>query len=133
MEVQMTRSEIIETTLAELRRANASCQETADTERSSAIGNDEVISTLMERLPDDVDIKTCADVTRVEVTCCDICHTFLPHYDMEVEALPDGSVAWLCCSVRSALRGDDRDNRTSEVLDFERALNEGLEGSTSDD
>lgn len=81
-----------------------------------------VLATLNERLPEG-DIKTCEDLS-IDVQCCDICHSVYPHYDMYVEDLPDGSKAWICCRVRSALRdpGQPQEIQEDQWGDLEEAL-----------
>ena len=62
-----------------------------------------VIAELEERLPDDLDIKTCEDFRHLNVECCDICHGHYAHYEMSVIDLPDGGRAWVCGPVKRAI------------------------------
>jgi hypothetical protein len=61
-----------------------------------------IVSVLRDRLPDGVDIRTCADLWHLNVRCCETCHNFCPHYEMKLIMLPDGSPAWLCDTVEWA-------------------------------
>ena len=130
----MTKSEIIQTTLAALRDRDA-CQDILETACCGAADDYEasvVIPTLQKLLPDNIDIKTCVDFPDIGVTCCPVCHDFLPHFEMSLEDLPDGRKAWLCCCVSSALRGDDPEARSNEILDLERALGGASDGALTD-
>jgi hypothetical protein len=62
-----------------------------------------VLATLRDRLPDDVDIRTCSDFRNLGEQCCEPCHAY-PHYDMYLVDLPSGGQAWICCAVRRSLR-----------------------------
>jgi hypothetical protein len=88
----MTRNEIVEKTLTEIRSRFEGREEPYSEEPDH---EEIVIATLRERLPE-TDIKTCEDFQLVQAQCCETCHTFYPHYDMKVIDLPDGSRAWVC-------------------------------------
>jgi len=127
----MTKAEIIQITLSALREGDVLWSGTPDAESSDTREDYEasvVIPALMERLPDNEEIKTCADFPDIGVTCCSICHSFYPHYDMYLEDMPDGSKAWVCCFVRSALHGEDPAQRSEELIDLETALGGRLDG-----
>jgi hypothetical protein len=82
-----------------------------------------VETTLMERLPPGTNFKTCKDFGHLAAGCCECCHSIYEHYEMELEDLPSGEKAWICCSLRSALfepRGMDQ--LQEEVVDLERFL-----------
>lgn len=126
----MTKTEIIQATLAALRQGDATEQGTSNTECADIIADDEasvVIPTLVTRLPDDVDIKTCADFSSLGVACCSTCHSLYPHFEMYLDDTPDGSKAWICCSVQRAMRGESGCS-SEELLQLEQAL-----GGTSRD
>jgi hypothetical protein len=94
----MTKQEIIKLTLQQVEYRRYSTPEGIE-------ANDEmVIAELNKRLPE-VEIKTCEDFKYLNVECCDTCHTLYPHYEMHLESLPDTSMAWICCKVRSAVLG----------------------------
>jgi hypothetical protein len=61
-----------------------------------------VIAELQKTLPE-TDIKTCDDFRHQNVTCCNTCHTFYPHYEMSLIDLPDGAEAWVCDPVKWAI------------------------------
>ena len=68
---------------------------------------DNVIAALAQLLPDG-EIKTCEDFKDLGVACCDASHhSYCPHVDMKLVTLQDGSKAWLCCNLRTALLGPD--------------------------
>ncbi len=103
----MKKSEIIETTLAAMRRPGG----LLDSSQDSQDDNDEyeksvVMPTLLERLPDGVEIKTCSDFADLAVTCCERCHTLYAFYEMYLEDLPGEDKAWICCAISRALRGE---------------------------
>lgn len=112
----MTKQQVIDATLQAMHQAYGFSDE------CDAI----VMATLNERLPDR-EFKTCEDLS-LGVECCDSCHTFYPHYDMYLETLPNGELAWLCCRVRSALRnpGQSDEEQDQEWIDLEEALGGGL-------
>jgi inorganic pyrophosphatase len=62
-----------------------------------------VIAEPRRKLPEGAEIKTCEDFPHLKVNCCDTCHNFYPHYEMQVIQLPDGSPAWICDTVRWAI------------------------------
>jgi len=90
----MTKNEIIERTLVEIRPIPLQTEE----QDEAAF----IISVLQDRLPDG-DIRTCDDYKHLNVVCCETCHQFYPHYDMHVIDLPDGGKAWVCDSVKQAI------------------------------
>jgi len=87
----VTKNEIVEKTLTEIGPRLEAHEEL-----------DSVSAELRERLPD-TDIKTCEDFRHLNVTCCDTCHTFHPHYEMSLIDLPDGTKAWVCDPVKWAI------------------------------
>jgi hypothetical protein len=95
----VTKNEIIEKTLKDigprLKQHETPCSEEPDC-------GEIVIAELQARLPE-TDIKTCEDFRHLNVTCCDTCHTFYPHYDMSLIDLPDGANAWVCDPVKWAI------------------------------
>jgi hypothetical protein len=102
----MTTGEIVERTLTEISyNQNPPPEEIADSVGIEGY-DDFVIATLNELLPAG-DIKTCEDFKELGVKCCHTCHTYYPHFDMKLVALPDGSKAWICCSLRTALCKSD--------------------------
>ena len=98
----MTKNEIIEKTLKEigprLKKHEVPYREASDREQI-------VITELQKRLPE-TDIKTCEDFRHLNVTCCDTCHTFYPHYEMNLIDLADGAKAWVCDPVKWAIYPD---------------------------
>jgi hypothetical protein len=78
------------------------------------------IPELMKRLPDS-EILTCKEFD-FPVECCDSCHYFYAHYDMDLVDLPDGRKAWICCTVRGALFHEP----SGPDVDLEEALGGGL-------
>ena len=95
----MTKAEIVERTLSQISyRVNPPPEEIADCINIDGY-DDFVIATLNEMLPTG-DIKTCEEFTELGVKCC---HTYYPHLEMTLVTLTDGSKAWICCSLRTAL------------------------------
>ncbi len=101
----MNKDDIIKNTLTEMSREDGllrnNCGDNLDVETQDYV--DLVIATLAERLPQG-ELKTCKDFNNFGVACCECCHRGYAHYDMSLEDLTDGGKAWLCCSVRGALR-----------------------------
>jgi hypothetical protein len=102
----MTKTEIIELTLQQIEyRQNPPPEEIVDCVGIEGY-DDFVIATLNELLPTG-DIKTCEDFSDLRVECCHTCHTYYPHFDMQLVDFPDRTKAWICCSLRSALCKSD--------------------------
>jgi hypothetical protein len=109
----MTKSEIVERTLSQISyRVNPPPEEIADCVGIEGY-DDFVIATLNELLPSG-NIKTCEDFQGLGVKCCHTCHTCYPDYHMKLVNLPDGSKAWICCNLRSALLETGRRRREGE-------------------
>jgi hypothetical protein len=116
----MTKSEIIDRTLREISyRQNPPPDEIADCVDLEGY-DDFVIATLNELLPAG-DIKTCEDFKELGVECCHTCHTCYPDYHMRVVTLPDGSTAWICCSLRTALLEPNAATTTNMKVAADRA------------
>ena len=65
-----------------------------------------VIQTLEAKLREiepDRDIRTCSDFGHLLTECCEICHTFSPHYEMSLLDVEGGGKAWICCAMDRAL------------------------------
>lgn len=92
----MTKTDIIEQTLKEIG-LRLSLHEIPYSEEPDY--QEIVIAELQKRLPK-TDIKTCDNFQHLNVTCCDTCHTFYPHYEMSLIDLPDGGEAWVCDPVK---------------------------------
>jgi hypothetical protein len=101
----MTKLEIIAKTIAEL-----SCP-------SDYI--EVVTAELRRRLPDQA-ITTCDDFAVLsERKCCETCHTFYAHYDMDLIKIQEDEWAWVCCSVCDAIRLQVQSNASNtEVRDM---------------
>ena len=109
----MTKAEIIELTLQQIEyRQNPPPEEIADCVGIEGY-DDFVIATLNELLPSG-NIKTCEDFTYLGVACCPVCHRYYPHFDVKLVTLPDGSKAWICCRLRTALL--EPDSKMNESL-----------------
>lgn len=102
----MIRSEIIELTIERMGIEDNYLQpDAADSVRMENFA-DRVIASLAQQLPDG-DIQTCDDFNSHGIACCDGCHLYHPHTGMKLVTLTDGSKAWLCCELRTALQGSD--------------------------
>jgi hypothetical protein len=99
----LKKAAIIAKTLAEMK--NVSSHE----ELSLASDSDEeeiVIQKLEAKLREiepDRDIRTCSDFGHLLTECCEICHTFSPHYEMSLLEVEGGGKAWICCTMDKAL------------------------------
>ena len=101
----MIRSEIIQRTIESMGIEEGSYADPADSVRSEDFV-DHLIATLAQQLPDG-DINTCEDFKDLGIRCCATCHYYHPETGMKLVTLPDGSKAWLCCELRTALLGPD--------------------------
>jgi hypothetical protein len=118
----VTKNEIIAKTLMEMRRNQVNNQNDGFNPNEEIDYDELVIPVLRERLPDQ-DIKTCEDFNNLKATCCDTCHTFYAHADMHLENLPTGGMAWICCSVRTALLElSKRSQNPADEVDLLKAL-----------
>jgi hypothetical protein len=103
----MKKSEIIEKTLAAMRSFGGLLDTSAvfqEADDSREYEESVVIPTLLGRLPDQIEIKTCADFADLGVTCCDSCHSFYAHEEMYLEDLPAEGKASICCAILRAIR-----------------------------
>lgn len=91
----MTKNEIIEKSLKEMRPFDPNYEEI-------------VVAELQRRLPD-TEIKTCADFEHLNTACCNECHTSYAHYEMKLINLPDGTPAWVCDYVAWAIYPERRE------------------------
>ena len=111
----MKKAAIIAKTLAEMK--NVSSHE----ELSLASDSDEeeiVIQTLEAKLREiepDRDIRTCSDFGHLLTECCEICHTFSPHYEMSLLDVEGGGKAWICCAMDRALNPQKHLRRASSA------------------
>jgi hypothetical protein len=99
----MTKSEIIESILSELR--NSTATEECKHLRSN-VSEIEAIAELEERLEGegpDTTIRTCRDFSYLNVTCCEVCHLLDPAYELSLVDLQGGGNAWLCCAMTEVL------------------------------
>ena len=95
----MTKADIITKTLREMKLPKEEDLPAYSEEQDREEG---IIADLKIMLPEG-DFKTCDDFKHLNVECCEICHEFYPHCDMELIDLPDGGKAWICDNVISAL------------------------------
>jgi hypothetical protein len=103
VERPLKKSAIIAKTIADMKNI------TSDGELSTAGDLDQekiVIQTLDAKLSEfepDRDIRTCTDFSHIHTECCEICHTFYPHYEMSLLDVEGGGKAWICCAMNRAL------------------------------
>jgi len=130
----MTKIEIIEATLQAMRSDHGLLAPEDSDDGNSDEYEALVIATLTERLPDS-DFQTCKDFRHLGASCCESCHVHYAHYDMYLEDLSDGSKAWLCCAVRSALLRElnPREDDVREKIVFEAALGQSPSYRTHDE
>jgi hypothetical protein len=99
----MKKAEIIAKTLGDMKRVPI------HEELSLASDSDEeeiAIQTLEAKLGEiepDRDIRACSDFSHLGTECCEICHTFSPHYEMSLLDVEGGGKAWTCCAIDRAL------------------------------
>jgi hypothetical protein len=130
----MNKREIIEMTLAAMRCPGGLLDSSADSQGADSEEYEKsvVMPTLLNRLPDEADIKTCTDFASLGVTCCETCHAQYPFAEMYLEDIPAEGKAWICCAIRSALRGDTADD-LARGLALEEALGGGVPNRDASD
>ena len=99
----MKKAAIIAKTLAEMK--NFPSQEeltiaSAPEEEKIAI---QTLDAKLRKIEPDREIRTCCDFGHLLAECCEICHTFSPHYEMSLLAVESGGEAWICCAIDRAL------------------------------
>jgi hypothetical protein len=57
----------------------------------------------LRKIEPDREIRTCSDFGYLLAECCEICHTFSPHYEMSLVDVEGGGEAWICCAIDRAL------------------------------
>lgn len=65
-----------------------------------------VVQTLeakLKQVEPDRDMRTCSDFSHLAAECCEICHTFSPHYEMSLLDVQGGGKAWICCAMDRAI------------------------------
>jgi hypothetical protein len=117
----VTKEEIIQMTGHRVGRQIADGQamgfDTPDPEEYRAI----VEATRWRDCRPGANFKTCNDFRHLGAGCCEWCQSIYEHYEMELEDLPSGKKAWICCSLHSALfELSDTDQLQEEVMDLER-------------
>jgi|ERR1700722_11348110 len=95
----MTKAEIIAKTL---RAMNLNPPENEPPFSDEQDEEEFITSVLQDVLPDG-DIKTCEDFKHLGVECCETCHGHYAHYEMSVIDLPSGGKAWVCDTVKWAI------------------------------
>jgi hypothetical protein len=63
----------------------------------------------------DRDIRTCGHFSHLRTECCEICHTFSPHYEMSLLDVEGGGKAWICCAMDRALNPQRHSRRASST------------------
>ena len=116
---EMTREEIIEKTLGEMSMSSSLEQGSQSSNKADHLST--VIAELQRRLPPGNKFKTCGAFKHLNAGCCDPCHTFRPHTDMNLIDLPDGTKAWVCCTVEWAIYPE----RYVELMERSRNCPEG--------
>jgi hypothetical protein len=94
----MTKNEIIAKTLKEI---GFRLEQREETYSDNSDLEEIAIAALPARLPES-DIQTCEDFRHLQVECCETCHQFYPHYDMNVLDF-GGAKAWVCDPVKGAI------------------------------
>ena len=99
----MKKAAIIAKALADMR--NVSSQE--ELSLASNPGEEEIVIQTLEAklrgIEPDRDIRTCSDFSHLLTECCEICHTFSPHYEMSLLDVEGRDRAWICCAMDRAL------------------------------
>jgi hypothetical protein len=57
----------------------------------------------LRKFEPDREIRTCSDFGHLLAECCEICHTFSPHYEMTLLDVEGGGEAYICCAIDRAL------------------------------
>lgn len=111
----MKKAAIIAKTLADMKNVSSH-------EEPSLAGDSEeeeiAIQTLEAKLGEiepDLDIRTCGDFSHLGTECCEICHTFSPHYEMSLLGVEGGGKAWICCAMDRALNPQKHSQLASSV------------------
>jgi hypothetical protein len=115
----MTREEIIEKTLRDMSLLSSVEQGSQSTTKPARLSM--VIAELQRRLPPGKKVKTCGAFKHLNAGCCNPCHTFRPHTDMNLIDLPDRTKAWVCCAVEWAIYPE----RYVELMERSRNCPEG--------
>src|SRR5664280_3479681 len=63
----------------------------------------ECVESNLSREDSNANIRTCADFSDLNIECCQTCHHFYPHYEMQLVDIESGGNAWICCAFSRAL------------------------------
>jgi hypothetical protein len=110
-----TRNEITEAILAAYRAdvAQNGAREYVNVNDGSVFVEDaseyeEIICTVLSgklaSLRPDEMVLTCDDFRHLGIECCETCHTFYPHDEMDLIHVGSVGEAWLCCALGAVLK-----------------------------
>jgi hypothetical protein len=105
VETELTKGEIIESVLKEMRAASSHERRRPSVEDEEEQDVTDHLEKLLRDAEPGVDIRTCADFIHLSVECCTTCHFFIFPYDMcSVVKLKSGKFAWVCCAIGRAIK-----------------------------
>ena len=128
----MNRDQIIAKTIVDMRHHEDPDvdHEPGSDDAAAEYDRDVFIPEMLKRLPEG-EITTCDELGLTD-KCCDSCHAYYPHYDMEVVELSDHRTGWICCAVRRFLVPQTSiPEDAQEDVDLMRALG-GCESNSQD-
>jgi hypothetical protein len=103
LERLLKKAAIIAKTLADMKTVSSHGESSLDNDPDE---EERVVQTLdvkLKEIEPDCDIRTCSDFSHLPTECCEICHTFSPHYEMSLLNVEVDGKAWICCAMDRAL------------------------------
>jgi hypothetical protein len=94
---------IIAKTLADLKNVSSHGELSLDSDPDEEELAVQTLDAKLKEIDPDRDIRTCSDFSHLHTECCEICHTFSPHYEMSLLDVEGGGKAWICCAMDRAL------------------------------
>ena len=111
----MKKAAIIAKTLADMKKfASQEELSIASTPEEEKIAI-QTLGAKLRKIEPDREIRTCSDFGHLLAECCEICHTFAPHYEMSLLAVEGGGEAWICCAIDRALNPQEHSQLASSA------------------
>jgi hypothetical protein len=99
----LKKAAIIAKTLADMKTVSSHGELSLDNDPDEEELVVQTLDAKLKEIEPDRDIRTCSDFSHLHTECCEICHTFSPHYEMSLLDVEGDGKAWICCAMDRAL------------------------------
>ena len=111
----LKKAAIIAKTLADMRDVGSHEELRRDCDPEEEQVAIRTLESKLGEIEPDRDLRTCSDFSHLHAECCEICHTFSPHYEMSLLDVEGGGKAWICCAIDRALDPQKHSQLASSV------------------